>query len=79
MLLSSENIRTIGTPNRDSIKYWSYLPDLPEGFEEVIVKNEASEFIHLDSIRTFSFRLFDCGTVQILSCRKQENNRVGRL
>ena len=23
-----------GTRNRDSIEYWAYLPDLPEGFNE---------------------------------------------
>ena len=34
MWLSSENSWAIGTPNRDNIKYWAYLPDLPEGFEE---------------------------------------------
>ena len=34
MWLNSENNWVQGTRNRDSIEYWAYLPDLPEGFKE---------------------------------------------
>lgn len=34
MWLKSENNWVQGTRNRESIEYWAYLPDLPEGFNE---------------------------------------------
>ncbi len=32
--IASGNDWIQGTRNRDSIEYWAYLPDLPEGFNE---------------------------------------------